>query len=439
MEKDEKITRIISEMMADYRADQAEYNAQIEKGKQLASMMLFNLEKMTKAEDGKRVIYKAALQAFASELFEWYESQKAANADNIKQWREDIKPIIDMVRQYQRFAETYNTDYEEAEPSDTVNKNRKSIEELTNEIQEDIQPILEEFSPEFYNRALIDRSPIMRNLVERNNKPFLLNRNDGITLEIVDGYLTNFEKEILEDITLCILEGRVTEKNRVIIPICRLYEMMRGGHGKKPSKKQQTALLERLNELERKIEIIANKEIKLPEKYFGEDATTTGGKFWIITFDEIYTKNKGQPTTYLMLPNVPLICGLLYEFGMFETVSEELKAIKEYNPSKNSYEPVILTDQRIAIRQIVFSFVFKYRRARENGNLCSNRLNYKTIFQEFNIKPNDRKTPKRIKDFTSIILDHLVKCEVIANWNEYTNKGSKKPDGVEVYLERMVE
>ena len=318
-------------------------------------------------------------------------------------------------------------------------QSNKIFSELQPDVQSDISPFMEGFTPEIDGLALIDRSPITRNLLKRNGDYFVMNRAEELRMKFIDeGLLSSYEIEILHNIALCVLEGRMTPNKRVIIPICHLYDLMRGGIGKKPKPSQQQKLIEDLNRMERKIEVEVEKAIPLSNQYF-DNEYFTGGKFWVLTFDEIHAKkNRGQKTTYLMLPNVPILCGLICDFEMYETITGEIKAIKKLNEKTGEYEPITLTERQISIRNVLYTFAFNYRRAREKGEDFSNKLNYDDVLKacDITIKENDRNSIRRIRGFIATALDHLKRHKVITRWEEYYNKGQKKPSGVKIYIDR---
>lgn len=467
MEKDEKITRLISEMMADYRADRAEYNAQIEKGKQLASMMLFNLEKMAKAEDGKRVIYEAALQAFASELFEWYESQKAANADNIKQWREDIKPIIDMMRKYQQFADSYNSDQEEAEAEEMLDM----LPSLPEAVQNEIKIMMN--NPPDKQRAIIYDSPLLDAVTRSKNekdkkiaKPINLSRRDGNYAIVNSGYVEGIERSLLKALGKCIYDGQITSDGRPFASMGQIYRALRGGGEQSPTKAQKEELLKALREMEnpdRKIDFDLAEAIKI---YEGVDFT--GGKVRILSFDELRLKIRGQADTVAVFDRTPALLGIAKYYGTYETIPQHIERVLEeiwtlkidngetikgterdckkkiarlgitkanILQANSELKPMNLRAKRIALRDEAYSKVWKYMRAlgAKQPKLLSNKINYKNIFEVCGIG-NTYNQKDRAKDALISMFKHLQRNEVIDGFKEYTNRGDKETSGIEFYI-----
>ena len=100
-------------------------------------------------------------------------------------------------------------------------------------------------------------------------------------------------------------------------------------------------------------------------------------------------------------------------------------------------KPWALSDNRIALRSVILSFVYSYIRARAAGKPHSNKLPYSAIFERCEVDTNSPETVKRAKNDIGVIMNHLTACQHIKelkSWNEYTNKGSKKPDGIEISL-----
>ena len=93
-----------------------------------------------------------------------------------------------------------------------------------------------------------------------------------------------------------------------------------------------------------------------------------------------------------------------------------------------------LSENRIALRTVLLSFVYSYLRARESGARISNKLSYAQIFERCGVSEN-REEQKRAKEYVAIILNHFVKTvDGLNSWTEYANKGSTKPDGVQISI-----
>ena len=55
-----------------------------------------------------------------------------------------------------------------------------------------------------------------------------------------------------------------------------------------------------------------------------------------------------------------------------------------------------------------------------------------------NIDVNSREATKRARADIAVILNHLVNCDSLQElkaWSEYTNKHSKKADGIQIFLQ----
>lgn len=323
---------------------------------------------------------------------------------------------------------------------------------------------------------VVDESLFTKKLLERTKREKLVigqNPETGETaiLTIIDGYLDPYEKEILECICKFKLDGRVTPGGQIYFTLNDLYRALRHGAGTiSPQQEQKEALLEALNELVRPERRIAFKT----NEYLREWTGIEGGKFPILkTFSELYgRKNRGQEVEVLiLLDETPVITQLTERLNTWEQIPQAVKGIQqrrftlEYKDGDKSrkrtfatnaqrrafclkngitgdaitahgetVKPWTLTAQRIGLRAVILSFVFEYIRARAAGKNCSDKKPYRMIFERCGISDN-REEQKRAKADIAVILDHLVNTvPELRSWQTYTNKGSTKPDGVQISI-----
>ena len=95
-----------------------------------------------------------------------------------------------------------------------------------------------------------------------------------------------------------------------------------------------------------------------------------------------------------------------------------------------------LNESRIALRTVIIDFLLRYARTRRAGRNYSNKLPYKEVFRLCGISTKNRMEVRRAKNSIAVILSHLEGCgglSMLKSWREYSNKGSKKPDGIEIF------
>ena len=98
-------------------------------------------------------------------------------------------------------------------------------------------------------------------------------------------------------------------------------------------------------------------------------------------------------------------------------------------------KPFVLSENRIALRAVILDFVYRYIRSRAVDRAYSNKLPYSEIYSRCNVDVNSREATKRARADIAVILNHLVNCDSLQElkmWSEYTNKHSKKADGIQI-------
>lgn len=254
-------------------------------------------------------------------------------------------------------------------------------------------------------------------------------------INIVNGYITPYEKEIIESIAKFKADGQTTERGKTWFTLGQLYRAMRHGAGTtSPLKTQKETLLQALNELERPERKIFYSLNEAVQTWGGFDKI--GGRIRVISFDEEYGKYRGQEDILIILDNTPIICEIAERLKMVETIDQSIKAIITYKEGQKPRK-WNLTENRIALRSVILDFVYTYIRARAANKCQSNKLPYKKIFELCKIDTKSRETTKRAKKDIAVILEHLKRCEALPelkDWKEYTNKRSTAADGIEIFL-----
>ena len=342
---------------------------------------------------------------------------------------------------------------------------------------------LEVFETKDSGNNYINDSPVVKALLKREKGDVWLGTNEetGETaiFSIIDGYITPYEKEIAESISKFKLDGQVTSKGKVYCTLGQLYRAMRHGAGTtRPTPDQREALLTAVKEMAKEERKIAFELSEYLEIWGGFE--TDGGRLRIVSFDEFRGRIRGQKDWLLVFDETPIICAISERLRMGEVIPQSVKAIQqrrfllEYktptpkgnettrrsfatNEERRAYcrrkgigkddivsfseelQPYALTEQRIAIRSTVFSFVFSYLRARTQGKPHSNKLPYSAIWERCDADVGTRQQLKQHREIVAVIFDHLQREGVITSWSEYLNTGSRKADGVQISVAKAIE
>lgn len=437
------------------------------------------------------------------------EAHKNAKAAIYSAWEEYIKANAPEVLQFVRANPFWLI--EEVEHAETPEAARAALLELKNRLP-DIAPENVELYRRFYSNAAIEQAaaesnpeekarlidavtPIDSGLTVINKSPatkalmegktgciyFGTNPDTGNRAEAIikSGFLTVYEKEVLECISKFKIDGQITNTGKIWFTLGQLYRSLRHGAGtQSPTEEQKKALLQQLAELsseDRKIEFRLTEALKV---WGGFEAT--GGRIRILGFDELYGKIRGQEDILIILDQTPILNALSENVFMYERPPQEVKAIQEHrytlelkepitingkaakrrsftsNEARRSFckkhgitteniakygelkKPVALSENRIALRGYLQTFVFGYISARAAGTPYSNKMPYSQIFEACKIKTSSRESVKRAKEFIALVLDHYMACAELPElkrWEEYTNKGSRTPDGIQIFVE----
>lgn len=347
---------------------------------------------------------------------------------------------------------------------------------------ETVARLIEAVTPTDSGLTVINKSPATRALMDGKAGAvyFGTNPETGNRAEVIikSGFLSVYEKEVLECISKFKLDGQTTGNGKIWFTLGQLYRALRHGAGtQSPTAEQKNALLQQLVELSsdsRKMEFKLTEALKT---WGGFEAT--GGRVRLIGFDELYGKIRGQEDVLIILDQTPVLNALAENVFMYERPPQEVKAISQHrytltlkepvqingkNVKRRSFtsnearrafckkhgitaaniadygeekKPAALSENRIALRGYLQSFVFGYISARAVGALYSNKMPYSQIFEACKINTSSRESVKRAKEFIALVLDHYVACEElpeVKSWTEYTNKGSKTPDGVQIFV-----
>lgn len=322
-------------------------------------------------------------------------------------------------------------------------------------------------------QAFINDSPVIKKLMRpaedgKEKLEISLSKRAEAVFTVLDGWVDPYEIAILEEIgKFKFLENQVTANGKTYCTLGQLYRALRGGGGQSPTAAQRETMLkelQKLSENDRKITFKLNDYAKIWGGF-----ETNGGRVRIVSYDEYFGKIRGQEDTLIVFDETLILHAIAENLKMYEIIPQEIKAIQErvYTVTTATgetlkgnarkirslkakhgitdedviaeefeYKKMSLSRARIALRTQLLKFVFSYLRARTKNVPHSNQLNYTTIFQNCNINEKSRETVRRSKEDIAAMLEHFQNQNVISGWQEYTNRGSKKPDGIEIFIER---
>lgn len=461
-----RVNAIIGEAMQDFKAEVQSIEREmqeIRKGLQIALAMYEIAQKVAKSEEGIQNIDYFMLDNYQREFAQWYADFKAAKGGNPAEWVRAIKPVMDVMKLYYAIMEE-----PEGSAQETANI---CIPELPAEIRQEVETILQ--NPNDSGRSYILDNPAMKKITRSKAESgeridnILLSSRENAMITIIEGYLTPYEREILETIMKCKQEGQVTQKGKIFCTVGQIYRGVRGGGEQSPTKAQKEDIMNDLRELEannRKITF----ELANAQTIFDE-FEMQGGRLRILSFDEFWGKIRGQDETLIVFDDTPLLMMISEKLGMFESVSQDIKRIQEeywtlrldngktikgttpecqkkLTKQGMSRENIVKADKvlrnmalsknRIAMRNVIISFVWSYMRARAANppKPHSNKINYEDIFEQCEIGSTWQEKD-RARNAIYSIMEHLKRHEVIKSWKEYTNARDKSASGIQFFID----
>ena len=467
MEERERIKAKISEAMQDFQQDAQKIEnemQELQKGLRIALSLYETAQRISKGDNEKiKSIEYMLLDSLQAEFAQWYTEYKTLKSGKPAEWVQDIKPVMDVMKLYYALIEE--------QENDTQAQSGVCMPDLPAEIRQEVETILQ--NPNDSGRSYILDNPAMKKITRSKDESgkridnIMLSSRENAMITIIDGYLTPYEREILETIMKCKQDGQVTQKGKIFCTVGQIYRGVRGGGEQSPTKAQKEDIMNDLRELEannRKITF----ELANAQTIF-EEFEMQGGRLRILSFDEFWGKIRGQDETLIVFDDTPLLMMISEKLGMFESVSQDIKRIQEeYLTLKldngktikgttqecqkklakqgKSRENIVEADRalrnmalsknRIAMRNVIISFVWSYMGARGANppKPHSNKINYADIFAQCEIGQTWQEKD-RAKNAIYSILDHLKRHEVIKSWKEYTNAGDKGASGVQFSID----
>ena len=324
---------------------------------------------------------------------------------------------------------------------------------------------------------VINASPVTVDLMRGNTGDIKLGVNpqtgEAAIFTILGGYITPYEKEIIECISKFKIDGQLTENGKIWFTVGQLYRAMRHGAGtQSPTKEQRAEIMAALTELsepDRKLTFKLNDYLRVWGGF-----ETNGGRLRIIGFDELFGKIRGQEDILIILDDTPIICAVAENLHMWEPITQEIKAVKQLRyyikfledgkTKKRSFdtnekrrkfcadngitaadiiehgehvEPWALSTNRISLRSALLTFVYGYIRARAASSNYSDKMPYEMLFERCGIDEHRQKR-KNAREDIAVIMNHLTNTvDELQAWGTYQNKGTTGDnfDGVIIFLQ----
>lgn len=369
------------------------------------------------------------LEAEIMDAFEVYKENLIQEGLTVGEYVVKLKPFIDVLRAYQELKEGNAEDVSfiglSQELQQEVNEGLKHTQETGNAYHED--------------------NPLLKELVKRNttgtqakSPVTIAHKNDLI---ITRGNIGMYGSEILNNLAKCLREGhQTTTSGKGYLTIGQLYKWMSGGAKDALSEVQSNEIRTALEEMSsQRIGYITNEELAdiLGLEVDGElaDFKVEEADEQLIKCDFYKGTIRGQKATLVVFEFARIINRMMEKLSWYEVMPQDIKCI-QYQDKNGKLKTWSLTKQRIELRACIFNFVISYIRARAAKKNHSNCKPYDDIFRECEIDISHRETRKRRQADIAVILDHLQRKGVISKWEEYSNRGSKRPDGIKVFLSK---
>ena len=434
---DERIKGLMNEAIDEFKTELMT-DAEVERGLRLA-LSLYELGRKIAESEKAESIDLLMLEVLQGEFSRWYEKGKAARSENLHEWVQDIKPVMDIMRLFYAVMEEVEHKSKNAEGEEIA------IDGLPSDIKHEIIEGLK--NTQETGIAYIVDNPLLKELVKRGATQQQTDSNIKVISEgdltVKKGDLTIYQNEILNNLAKCKKEGlQVLKSGKCYLTVGQLYKWISGGAKDSLSEVQRNELINALSEMRGKgLKYSTSEELA---DILGIELDAELAEFKVEEADEqliscnFYTGTiRGQKSTLIVFEFARIINNMLDCLPWYEPMDQEVKRV-QYIDSKGKLKDWNLTKERIELRTCVYKFVFSYIRARSVGSGYSNKKTYASIFEECQIDVSHRqKRQRRLQDI-AVILDHLKMKGIISGWEEYANRGSKRPDGIKIRVAKEI-
>lgn len=369
-----------------------------------------------------------ALETEIVEAFESYKTHLEESGCTVGEYLIKLKPFIGVLKAY-----------EEAKKG----KPAEQHDELTEEIQE----LLKINETE---ETILDDSPLLK-AITRNGVE-VANYGEAGQIKIIekDGSLNPYHAAVFSTAIKAFVNNKVTKAGNIVITENKAIKTMLGLKGT-PSKKQKEDFKQAWEDMRNEsmtyettesiAQIIGVEQEELEDfiPNLEPSSTTTVEEYFLQGVKIIKNQTvEGKTTDVYLIKPADIVTKLLGKFHWYEEIEPELQRVLKEDDNGN-----LLTwgysKQRIALQNYIYSWVYKNKRARVKGKKRHPlKLAYEKIFEECNLDVSHRQSKARRLEDIAVILEHLKRCEVIADWREYNSK-VETARGIEIilYKERL--
>lgn len=371
-----------------------------------------------------------SLEAEIAESFVIYKEKIEKQGVTIGEYVTKLKPFMDILRAYQELKEGNNADI--------------SFDGLSQELQNEINEGLKNTSNSglsYYEDGAVIKGLVKRhsdNTTGETNINVLRGRNNDITIK--SGGLSVFDYEVFCAVMKSFREGRVTKNGQIYAKITDINKIISGTNKDAMKESRKNDIIESFENMGFRLVYKTNEELA---EILGIKVDELGSEFQDIQveyMDEQFLKYKivggtqyGKPVEIVIVETAEVISKMLKEFPHYEIVEDEVKCIQYVNED-GELKTRRLDKKFIELRTSLIRFISSYKRARTNNKIYPPNKTYAAIFEECKIDATHGTTRKRTINNIHIILDHFKRVGFITDWNEYTNTGHKKPDGIEIVI-----
>jgi hypothetical protein len=421
----------IKEKMQEFEADlQKEETAmqELRKGLRIAFSLYETAQQIRSGNDEKiKDIEFLLLDNLQNDFTQWYANYKALKSDNPAEFVRDIKPIMDVVKLYYSLVGKQESDTGTEAPS-----------ELPAEII-DILNIADT------DEAMLDDNPILRTMTRKGID--VANYGEAGHIKIIEhgGKLTPFHAEVFSTAIKAYRSKKVTKEGYIVLTENQAIKIMLGTSGT-PSEKQKNDFRQAWEDMraenmtyettETLAQIMGIEQEQLEDFVPGikPGSTNVVEEYFVQGLKVIkrQTVNGKQTDIYLIKPS-DIVKKCIDNFPWYEEISPDIQRVLKEDKGGNltiwGY-----SKKRIKMKQYIFSWVYKNKRARANDRKKHRlQLPYETIFEECGINTSHRQEKARRIEDVETVLSHLKRTGEIADWKQYADK-TGKARGIEIYL-----
>ena len=406
---------------------------ELQKGLRIA-LSLYEVAQRIRTSDSDTMqkVESLLLDSLQGEFSQWYADYKATKKGNPAEFVQNIKPVMDVIKLYYALLEEQETDT----GADATAELPAEIIDLLNIADTD--------------EAMLDDNPILRTMTRRGAD--IANYGEAGQIRILEhgGKLTPFHAEVFSTAIKAYRSKKVTQEGYIVLTENQAIKIMLGTSGT-PSEKQKSDFRQAWEDMrtesmtyettETLAQIMGIEQEQLEDFVPGIKATNTNivEEYFVqgLKIIKRQTVNGKQTDIYLIKPS-DIVRRCIDNFPWYEEISPDIQRVLKEDKSGNltiwGY-----SKKRIKMKQYIFSWVYKNKRARAN-NKKKHRLQlpYETIFEECGIDTSHRQEKARRIEDVETVLAHLKRTEEIADWKQYTDK-TGKARGIEImlYKERL--